>query len=73
MTLNLTGYRTCELKQVADLDCFAVRDEAYSRQAIALKKLDRLARQRATLLAELAELGLAITAATQAQRAEEAK
>jgi hypothetical protein len=75
VTLNAKDLGTYTADQVAslvDLDVHAVRDEGFRRQALAEKKLARLARQMAAARREMAESHRIIEAAFR-QMAEENK
>lgn len=60
--LNLKGYKTSELAGVADMDPWAVRDEAYRRSDALRKKLERAKARVASLQAEHDACGYALIA-----------
>ena len=60
---DLKKYTASEVKNLADLDKYMVRDEGHRRQEIAGKKIDKLRKQLAAALAEMAEAHEIIKAA----------
>ena len=62
MTLDMSGYKTSELKTAVDLDVYAVRDEAYKRSDKIRKQLERAKSKVAALQGEMDECGYALIA-----------
>jgi hypothetical protein len=62
--LDLSKYATAELKLAADLDHYAVRDEAYRRSERLVKRLATAEKLVSDLHQELKECGVAIDAAS---------
>jgi hypothetical protein len=61
--MDLTAYNTAELKNVTDLDAYAVRAEAERRAAKATKAIAKAQAAMRKAEAELAECAAAISAA----------
>lgn len=69
--LDLSKYPTAELRLVADLDHYAVRDEAYRRSEKLVKRLATAEKRVADLQQKLKDCGLAIDAASKQAIAEQ--
>jgi hypothetical protein len=61
--MDLTGYKTSELKAVADIDAYAVRKEAELRAEKAAKAYEKAKAAMAKAMAEIEECNAAISAA----------
>jgi hypothetical protein len=60
--MDMSEYKTSELKTAVDLDVYAVRDEAYRRSDKIRKQLERAKAKVAQLQAEHDECGYALLA-----------